>query len=33
MVLVLPAELTHAQAGACLGMLVQTLRRDRKSVV
>lgn len=24
--LVLPAELTHAQASACLGMLVQTLR-------
>ena len=33
MVLVLPAELTHAQAGACLGMLVQTLRRHAEPQV
>lgn len=31
--LVLPAELTHAQAGACLGMLVQALRRDPETLV
>ena len=31
--LVLPAELTHAQAAACLGMLVQTLRKHQEPTV